>query len=62
MKAMYDARLEDLGPGDLKGRAGRHRWDRQTPRTMHLDETQNLVGRIVEAWLHEVTRRRGAQP
>jgi hypothetical protein len=33
----------------------RHR-DKPTG-TMHLDDAQNLVGRIVEAWLHEVAGR-----
>jgi hypothetical protein len=35
----------------------RHRRGSQTARTMHLDEAQNLVGRVVEAWLREVARR-----
>jgi hypothetical protein len=35
----------------------RHRRDSQTARTMHLDEAQNLVGRVVEAWLREVAQR-----
>ena len=34
----------------------RHR-GKQTARTMHLDEAQNLIGRVVEAWLREVARR-----
>ena len=35
----------------------RHRRAQQMPWTMYLDQAQNLVGRIVEAWLRMVERR-----
>ena len=35
----------------------RHRRTQQMARTMYLDQAQNLVGRIVEAWLRMVERR-----
>ena len=46
----------DLTAFDRTVDSYRHR-DKQTVRTMHLDEAQNLVGRVVEAWLREVARR-----
>ena len=35
----------------------RHNRPKPNPRTMLLDDAQNLIGRIVEAWLREVARR-----
>jgi hypothetical protein len=46
----------DLTAFRLTSVSYRHR-GKQTARTMHLDEAQNLVGRVVEAWLREVARR-----
>jgi hypothetical protein len=47
----------DLTAFDRTVDSYRHRRGSQTARTMHLDEAQNLVGRVAEAWLREVARR-----
>jgi len=35
----------------------RHHRLKQNPRTMTLVEAQNLIGRIIEAWIREIAKR-----
>jgi hypothetical protein len=42
---------------DTTAQSYRHNSLQPNPRTMLLDDAQNLIGRIVEAWLREVAQR-----